>query len=198
MKLKDHPEKRRAQHKRTRGPAAIIAALALILALNVSMCLIAYADTGGAEDPSPEQVLVVEGTDGNSGYTLSVIGEDNDATMLTDMSDSEVPLAMPIVDGGWGILNLILMLLTCSLAAMSLYPAVKEISAARKRDDGNSGFAPLILAAVTLIPAVISVVSFIMTEDFSAGEAIADRNTVLMGEIFLIELVTAIYARFAL
>ena len=156
--------------------AVILTAMLLAPAMDLAASCVSYA------------------ADERPGYTITVVGEDNSVTNLTDVADGEVPLAMPPEDAGRGVLNLVLMLFTCALALMILLPQLRSGS---KERQGGAERDPVSIAVSVLIAvlAAVSVAAFFLTEDLGAKAAMTDRNTALMGEIFLVELMVSLYAR---
>ena len=125
----------------------------------------------------------------------------------TDVID---PDPVPLQEGIWALLNLIMAIATViiSLAMLILY------AGKRKEEDEEDGTGAANAAAASgedpkmteikrkgllrlagIIPAVVSVITFILTEDMSLPMAMTDKWTLLMAIILIVDIVIAILAR---
>ena len=139
-------------------------------------------------------------------------------TEILDIQDNEVPLAEAVIPdeevplanarGAWALINLLLTILTAliSLILMLGYLGKKDRYAAD--EDGNpildengeetlaytlkkKGFWRLF----SLIPAIVAIVVFILTEDMRLPMVLVDKWTILMLIIAVIQVVDAILCR---
>jgi len=144
---------------------------------------------------------------------VTVNGSTGEVT-LNDISDEEVPLAAPARAGYWALLNLLLAV--CTVFIMILLIVIyfagrkhskdgekeenTEKSVAQNEDTGyNSGDAKKhrrwIWAVLSIIPAVGSVIAFLLTEDMTNSMRIVDIWTILMAVIFLIQVALLVLNR---
>ncbi len=119
-------------------------------------------------------------------------GTEEDPT--TEIEDPEIPLAA--ADGSWALLNLILAIVTSltSIVLLVGYFATKS----RRDDDEETdetvkrkGFARVF----SLLPAIVAIVTFFLTEDMTQPMVIVDNWTILMLAFALIQVVVAFLSR---
>ena len=109
------------------------------------------------------------------------------------IEDEDVPLAE---GSAWALINLILTLVTGLVSAILLvgYFGRKDDEEDEENDEDNTkrkGVARL----ASIVPAVGSIIAFIITEDMTNPMALTDRWTILMAVILLVQAVIAILAK---
>ena len=106
----------------------------------------------------------------------------------------ETAHAAPFADGSWALLNLILAACNVFLSAALLVRYFKKVkdgaeTSGEDTQEGNRG----LLRLTTLVPAAASVIVFFLTEDMDAVRVTADKWTVLMVILLLLNAVAAVF-----
>ena len=136
-----------------------------------------------------------------------VLDDDGDATII-DIEDEDVALAGS--EEVWALLNLIALIITAIIAIILLILALKKndkddededdektetVNADEDEDTQKETKRRRILKLLGLVPAIISLIAFILTEDMSNPMALTDKWTVLMLILLAIEVVLAILSK---
>lgn len=100
------------------------------------------------------------------------------------------PLAAPEPEpeGAWALLNLLAAALTC-LASVFRLAGLRSDGESDESEDEETRRNRRAMRVVTLVPAVGSVVAFLLTEDMSQPMALLDAWTPMMGAILLVQAV---------
>lgn len=118
---------------------------------------------------------------------LANIDADDD---LTEIQDEETPLAKG-PSGHWALLNLILAIFTALVSVLLLVFYFKG-----KNDDEDVEVKRMgLFRLLSIVPAIVSVVFFILTEDMSLPMAITDKWTLLMAVFAVINVVLAFFSK---
>lgn len=112
-----------------------------------------------------------------------------------EIPDDEVPLAAG-AGGAWALLNLLLALLTVLGSALLLVTWAmgkrhRELEDETEQQRRRHG----LMRLVSLMPAIASVIAFLLTEDMRLPMVFADKWTLLMAIIALVELAVMFLAR---
>lgn len=108
---------------------------------------------------------------------------------MATIDDGQTPLAN--AEGSWALINLISMILT---AICSLLLIIFAVIRKRHEEDEETNNKYLVRAA-SLIPAVLAVIAFFLTEDMSLQMQLTDKWTLMMLIILAVEIITAVFAR---
>ena len=117
---------------------------------------------------------------------------------LTDIEEPTTPLSR--FDGAWALINLICMLFTVviSLLLLGLY----FVNRKKDEEEENEGEdqeektkKKLIIRLLGIIPAVVAIIVFFITEDLTLPMEMVDKYTILMILILFVEVVVAFFAR---
>lgn len=112
---------------------------------------------------------------------------------VAEIADSEAPLA---ANNTWALINLIMAIITGLTSAVLFagYFGKKEDDEDAEDDEAETKRRGLVRLA-SLIPAIGSVIAFILTENMNYTMALTDRWTILMAVILLAQAVIAILAK---
>lgn len=129
--------------------------------------------------------------------------DDGDADVSTDIEDEEVPLSPSSSTSAWALVNLILAILTTATSLVLLIgycfnrkPDNEEedeeaTEEQRKLVRKNKG----LLRVASIIPALVAIIVFILTEDMTNPMIMIDRWTLSMLIIALVQVVVAFASR---
>ena len=125
--------------------------------------------------------------------TVAIENVDTPKAESVDIIENEAPLAGNPV---WALINLIMTIVTGLISAVLLagwFSRKKDENENENEDDKTErkGF----VRAASLIPAVGSVIAFILTENMNNPMVLVDRWTILMAVILLIQAAVAILAK---
>ncbi len=157
----------------------------------------------GFTDPATDETVEIEDEE----VPLAeepVVEEDT-----TEILDQEVPLASAIDGGAWALLNLILAIGTAAASAILLIgyfmnrkskeeeeeEEEEEEAATEEEKEENAKKNKGIFRTLSLIPALGSIVLFILTENMLNPMVIADKWTLTMIVIALVQVAVAIASR---
>ncbi|MBR4462593.1 MAG: hypothetical protein IKS51_08450 [Erysipelotrichaceae bacterium] len=138
-------------------------------------------------DPAPipsEEIEIEEAV-----VPMTLIEED-----FIDIDDTEVPMAAP---GAWALVNLIasiLSVITALLLVISFFTK-KEESKEEEEEEKEETENRKASKFLGLVPAIVSVIVFLLTEDMRLPMVLIDRYTLLMILILLISLALALITR---
>lgn len=129
----------------------------------------------------------VPGTDDNPGITVTTAGGG-----ITIIPDNQTPAAA--AEGTWGLLNLLLTILTCliSIMLLILYFIRKKNDEGTDTGDTKRNLVPRLLSAAW---AVLMIITFIITEDMSLSMVLVDNWTILMTIMTIVQVIIAVFAK---
>ena len=155
------------------------------------------ADTVKIAEAAPAAAASVQETSGDEETT--VIAEQEVA--MAERADSESPMMIednktPLAEQpAWALLNLILTIVTGLVSALLFAgyfgKKTEEDEDGEEKEMKRKGFARL----ASIIPAAISVIAFILTENMANPMVLTDRWTIFMAAILLFQAAPAILAK---
>ena len=127
-------------------------------------------------------------------HTYTSVFEDNGVPMAnttTTIGDHQTPLA---VNGAWALINLL-----CAIAT-ALLSLVLMIGSLRRREEEENDETykmkkHVLVRLASVIPAVVAVIAFLITENMANPMVLIDNWTVMMAAILLIQVGVAILAK---
>ena len=127
------------------------------------------------------------------GPLADMVDNDPPLTDMQNLEDNRTPLS--IFDGKWALLNLIFMIATAVISILLL-----GFYFIKKREDEDEGQEEttkkkLMIRLLGVIPAIVAIITFFLTEDLTQPMELVDRYTILMLLILFVEAFVAFVAK---
>ena len=161
-----------------------------------------------AAEPEKKETIVVPVTENNEPHRNEpavideiveeaadeIIDEEVPMSISEEIADEIAPMAAPAAEAHWALLNLIAAIATALISLLTILGFFKKNEEEKEEEENrndqydNDKF-------FSLIPAVLSIVIFILTEDMRLEMILADRWTLLMAIILIANIVLTFLIR---